>query len=33
MVFCTGQYWLLAVERANIRIQLATLRAAADTDR
>lgn len=33
MVFCTGQYWLRAAARANIRIQLGALRAAADTDR
>jgi hypothetical protein len=28
MVFCTGQYWLRAVGRANIRIQLSAPRAA-----
>ena len=33
MVFCTGQYWLRAVGRANIRIQPSALRAAADTER
>jgi hypothetical protein len=33
MVFYTGQYWLRAVGRANIRIQLSALRAAADTGR
>jgi len=33
MVFCTGQYWLRAVPRASIRIQLGALRAAADTER
>jgi hypothetical protein len=33
MVFCTGQCWLRAVGRANIRIQLSALRAAADTER
>jgi hypothetical protein len=33
MVFCIDQYWLRAVGRANIRIQLAALRAAADTER
>lgn len=33
MVSCTGQYWLGAVERANIRIQLSALRAAADPER
>jgi hypothetical protein len=33
MVSCTGQCWLRAVRRANIRIQLSALRAAADTGR
>jgi len=33
MVFCTGQYWLRAVGRANIRIQVSALRVAADTER
>lgn len=35
MVFCTStsQYWLRAVGRGNIRIQLSALRAAADTAR
>jgi hypothetical protein len=33
MVSCPGQYWLRVVGRANIRIQLSALRAAADTER
>jgi hypothetical protein len=35
MVFCTStsQYWLRAMGRANIRIQLSALRATADTGR
>ena len=33
MGFYTGQYWLRAVARANIRIKLSALRAAADTKR